>query len=258
MTKEDYIVLIQKDVKELGIVAQVLSEVKQLSPALMSLAHSKITDVMDNIDELAKISAIEIDKAESEPETQLIAEKIELLVDAINAEQEMHTTSPVAEKTEESNDNNTQEETVTEEMPEEEETDKNEEIIEECEHAESDKNESGEEEEQKEEQTTVVEKEELPVQSAINIASLIKVGRFNSFLHSKIDSLTRGISMGDRFRFQRELFNNDAALRDRTIEALDNCQSLAEAEKYLSEHFEWKWDSEIVVEFLTLVYRRFK
>ncbi len=91
--------------------------------------------------------------------------------------------------------------------------------------------------------------------------SLFAKSQDNSFISSlatkKIESVKRAISMGDRFRFQRELFANNADAMNTTIDMLDSLATAAEAEEYLSRHFSWDMDDQNVADFLGIVARRF-
>lgn len=64
------------------------------------------------------------------------------------------------------------------------------------------------------------------------------------------------ISVGDRFLYQKNLFNGDIKLMNRTIAELDQLHSLKEAMEYISK-FSWDEGNEAVESFHTLLKSRF-
>lgn len=70
--------------------------------------------------------------------------------------------------------------------------------------------------------------------------------------------LKRGISLNDRFLFQRELFGNDRHRMNSTIEKLNNFESYNEAEDYIRENVTADLDNPTVTDFLSIVKKGFK
>lgn len=70
--------------------------------------------------------------------------------------------------------------------------------------------------------------------------------------------LKRGISLNDKFLFQRELFGNDLQRMNRTIEILSNSESYEEAEEYIRENVTADLENPIVIDFLLIVRKGFK
>ncbi|WPP53341.1 hypothetical protein [Catalinimonas niigatensis] len=77
----------------------------------------------------------------------------------------------------------------------------------------------------------------------------------------KIESLSRHISVNQKFMFIRELFNNEPEAFRQTVEQLDSQNSYAEAvnliRRDLAQKYRWKMDSEEVLEFMELLSKRF-
>jgi len=71
-----------------------------------------------------------------------------------------------------------------------------------------------------------------------------------------IDSIWDGIGLNDRFLFVRELFANNSAKFESTVEALDQLASIHEAVNFLKNNFKWNKTS-TSQKFLVLVKRRF-
>jgi hypothetical protein len=72
-----------------------------------------------------------------------------------------------------------------------------------------------------------------------------------------VSSIRSAIGINDRFTFIRELFNNDAAGYERTIEVLDEASNFNEAYNYMIQEFDWDMDSEAVQLLLEIIRRRF-
>ena len=81
----------------------------------------------------------------------------------------------------------------------------------------------------------------------------------NADAHSmkKVDDIRQAISIGDHFRFQRELFAGNGELMNKTIAKLNQMASLDEAMKYLQAKFTWKADDETADSFLQILRRRY-
>ena len=78
--------------------------------------------------------------------------------------------------------------------------------------------------------------------------------------NSSIEDLKSVISINQRFSFIKELFGNDGALFDRSIDRIQNSVSMKDAdeiiEKLRVEH-RWTAEDEMVLEFEELIKRRF-
>ena len=70
--------------------------------------------------------------------------------------------------------------------------------------------------------------------------------------------LKRGISLNDRFLFQRELFNNDREEMDETMKRLNRFGSYDEAERFLMENSSWDFENPTVVDFLSDIKKGFQ
>lgn len=70
--------------------------------------------------------------------------------------------------------------------------------------------------------------------------------------------LKRGISLNDRFLFQRELFNNNRSEMDRVMEILNGLVSFEEAENYLKKELSWDFENQTVKEFLIVIKKGFE
>jgi hypothetical protein len=72
-----------------------------------------------------------------------------------------------------------------------------------------------------------------------------------------VEDIRQAISLGDRFLYQRELFNQNAELMQRTLTELNNLGSYDEAVAYITEHFQWDTESNTYQQFIVTLHRRF-
>ena len=73
-----------------------------------------------------------------------------------------------------------------------------------------------------------------------------------------IIDIKRGVSLNDRFLFQRELFNNNRNEMNNTLDKLNSLSTYEEAEEYIRDNYSWDFDSQIVSDFLLVVKKGFK
>lgn len=74
---------------------------------------------------------------------------------------------------------------------------------------------------------------------------------------SPIGDIKRAINLNDRFRFQKELFDNDGSLYNKTVDTINALNNIEEAQTYITTRFAWDFDEDIAQEFIQLVQRRF-
>lgn len=70
--------------------------------------------------------------------------------------------------------------------------------------------------------------------------------------------LRRGISLNDRFLFQRELFNNNRDEMNSVMDRLNALASFAEAESYLRSERSWNFEDQTVKDFLLIIKKGFE
>lgn len=71
-----------------------------------------------------------------------------------------------------------------------------------------------------------------------------------------LDDLKKGISLGDRFLYQRELFAGNGELMTKTIAVLNDMASFDDADAYLKKNFQWNTESNAYELFYNLLRRR--
>ncbi|WP_298652062.1 hypothetical protein [uncultured Proteiniphilum sp.] len=70
--------------------------------------------------------------------------------------------------------------------------------------------------------------------------------------------LKRGISLNDRFLFQRELFNNNRSEMNNVMDRLNALGNFEEAEIYLKDERDWNFEDQTVKEFLRIIKKGFE
>ena len=77
----------------------------------------------------------------------------------------------------------------------------------------------------------------------------------------KIESIKKNISIQQRFRFVRELFEENDGSFNETIDFLDGCVENNAATIYLNERFfdtgKWNSEDEVVIEFISVIKKKF-
>ncbi len=73
----------------------------------------------------------------------------------------------------------------------------------------------------------------------------------------KIIDLKSSITLGDRFRFQRELFGGNGEKMNKAISDFNSFETMTEAQEYITKNFDWQLDNEAVSDFIQLLQRRY-
>ena len=133
-----------------------------------------------------------------------------------------------------------------------EEVEEVEEEIEEQEELEVEEDNDDEEELEDDEDKVAVNEERIEL-----IAKPEILTRNDSIVNSKIEDISKAISLGDRFLFQRELFGNNGEIMQKTIAHLNSMNSAEEAMTYLQKKFAWDKESTTVERFIQLISRRY-
>ena len=241
MSKEVYIALIQKDIKELDVIAQGLYETDFPSPTVIKLASSKAMDIVNNLQRLSTVKQEE-SKAEKENQEKLAAEA---KAKAEKEEQERLAAEAKAKAERE------EQERLAAEAKAKAEREEQERLAAEAKAKAAaiinDHN-----------KHSIIEEKIGNLESKVEQMSKEKGGSMaDKIASSKISSIKSAISIADRFRFQRELFGGNADLMNSTLDRLDACSTIEEAEDIINDFTEWNPEDENVNDFLKLLGRRF-
>ena len=257
MSKEVYIALIQKDIKELDVIAQGLYETDFPSPTVIKLASSKAMDIVNNLQRLSTVKQEE-SKAEKENQEKLAAEA---KAKAEKEEQERLAAEAKAKAERE------EQERLAAEAKAKAEREEQERLAAEAK--------AKAEREEQERLAAEAKAKAVAIINDHNKHSIIeeKIGNLESKVEqmskekggsmadkiasSKISSIKSAISIADRFRFQRELFSGNADLMNSTLDRLDACSTIEEAEDIINDFTEWNPEDENVNDFLKFLGRRF-
>jgi hypothetical protein len=79
----------------------------------------------------------------------------------------------------------------------------------------------------------------------------------STIANKKIDDIKQAISLGDRFRFQRELFKGNGEDMNKTLLHLNQIANYDEAVSFLQANYEWKEDDENASDFYQIIRRKF-
>jgi len=78
-----------------------------------------------------------------------------------------------------------------------------------------------------------------------------------SLANKKITDIKQAISIGDRFRFQRELFKSNGEDMNKTLSYINQLATLNEAMSFLKSKYGWDETNEAVEDFYQIVKRKF-
>lgn len=217
MTKETLIILIEKEITEIISLTKGFAELDTFPKPLMEMALEKSKNLTKCLDQLAKL------KEKPQPEKVVVEPQ------------------PKAEKPQPI-------ETVQEPKKGEKQTGK---VV------------------AKEKEK---EKEVIPPQSESKVILAETIKKTTSVLenlstngdrvasvieHQKITELKSAISIADRFRFQRELFEGNGEQMSQAISDFDNMDSMEAALAYITQKFKWDEADTNVADFMDLLQRRY-
>lgn len=78
-----------------------------------------------------------------------------------------------------------------------------------------------------------------------------------SIANKKVDDIRQAISLGDRFRFQRELFRNNGEDMNKTLSYINMLATYNEVISFLVSKYGWQEENEAVQDFFQIIKRKF-
>ncbi len=230
MNKELLIALMQKDLSELNVMLDGVAEWEHVPTAISRLALSKAENIVASLKELS--SALSQQNRENEGKLS----EDNLLIDRYSSSQQEDSTLEISVSDDEQSCEAAEKEYS---VPE------NNEVVSEY-----------NEEQEKNLVATVADM--VDVQPSLNEIQQREVSVADSVMDkNKVTDLIQSISLGDRFRFQRELFSNNGEEMMQVFHDLNAMKSLDEAHTYLQKNFRWDKDNESVKDFYALLNRKF-
>lgn len=283
MERKLIVTLLQKNIQELAMITEGFMEMNEYPAVIIQLARQKTKDVLDYIDQLeemketiqASVTPV-IEPAVITEITEQIVEQEEIIIEEQVIEEE---SLPIIEEdieieggeleeketieeedSEEINNLQEEEEIVVEEPEIEEEI---EDVVEEIEEEDSIEEIIEEEvveiEENNEKVSFTAESHKVTLNERTTILTSEKNENTIADAHTnrKIDDIRQAISIGDRFRFQRELFEGNGELMNKTLSKLNDMKDFEAAIAFLQSKFKWDEEDETVESFYQIVKRRF-
>lgn len=278
MNRELLVKLIQKNIDELIMLTEGFLEMTSYPPAIISLAKHKTDDIWSYIHQLGELEIdaqpvetmdeiVDEDIAMDENLDERIDEAVEETIDEYIVEDTPEIIEVVEEVVEvavETAEEETEEAIEEEDLTEDFIEDVIEDAIED-EQFEDAINEDIAWLEEEREQPEVAPKtitlaEKISTGSATRNDALTngeKADLNASIANQKITDIRQAISIGDRFRFQRELFKNNGEDMNKTLSYIDKLPSIEEIESFLQSKYNWDQESPNVVDFYNIVKRKF-
>jgi len=293
MNRKLLVTLLHKNIEELNVITEGFMEMNDFPATILHLAKRKTEDIQTIIEQMAsfqnsemnatKVRVTETNHTTSEPrkfevnyvhpsQIQHTTELIKDDLSGMNTEEldfpaESISTEEVMEVKEEMEVTEVTE--VTEKVVEPLTVDKEETLaeteIEEIVIESAEKTERTEEfnqitikittEESK--KTTIADKIISPTVSRNEILAKADQSISASIAHKKIDDIKQAISIGDRFRFQRELFRGNGEDMNKTLNYINQLATLDEAVTFLQSKYGWEAGTETTEDFFQILKRKF-
>jgi hypothetical protein len=262
---------LRKNIEELGMITEGFMEMNEYPQAIIQLAKRKTEDIVTIIDELAankgvveqKIDTVEVIK----PEPQ-----VELKENVVSIENEEETKPeepiqmlpeveevPIVEITLDEIETIVEEETIIEQETTITQTTEIEEIGNLVETTQTTETVVSEVKTHTEEVKKVTIADRMANQSTSRNEKLSQADNSlsASIANKKITDIKQAISIGDRFRFQRELFKSNGEDMNKTLTYLNQLATLDEAMSFLKSKYGWENSNEAVEDFYQIVKRKF-
>jgi len=277
MNRKLLVTLLQKNIEELNMITDGFMEMNQYPSTIIHLAKRKTEDIRTIIEQLAevknetsvtevttpvieKVIAEEI-PVEAEPEIQeAIIEEIEVPAAAVEEsikipEPELEPVVEIIEEVqEEPTEETTEELTIIQTEDETEITLETSEITQVTEVIDNHEVKVTTNETTK---TTIADKIIHPTVSRNEVMSKSDNSLSATIANKKITDIKQAISIGDRFRFQRELFKGNGEEMNKTLSYINQLATLDEVLSFLKSKYGWDETNEATEDFYQIVRRKF-
>jgi len=258
--------LLKKNIDELILITEGFMEMSEYPAAIINLAKNKTDDIRSYIDQLEKLKTANVEatiapEEETTTEVFIAQEVIEDILEEINVEFLEEAPERVSEE-EKPTENEVTEEKVS--VAIEEET-----VIELIELTkDTEDNVVSEPQVVAEVTTTTTETIEKKITIADKLTSQTitrnelhaknENGGINaSMANKKIEDIRQAISLGDRFRFQRELFRNNGEEMNKMLNYINMLASYDEVVAFLQSKYGWPENNPAAEDFYQIIKRKF-
>lgn len=266
MDRKLVVTLLKNNIKELELITDGFMEMSEFPQPILQLARKKTEDILSYIDQLKEFKSNSNIKEDADvnvrQETVAVLTETSVLSRSENNITEQLVITEVKEEKgiEQEEIYIVEEQVINQEMdePVPVEPDKN--IDESVFEMEAEPQIATEIEEEPEVLDKPVEEEYKIVIEEKKIVQHIEIEKStvaDSHTHKKIADIRHAMSIGDQFRFQRELFNGNGELLSKTLSYLNELSDFDEAQAYLRKKFDWNEEDEIVESFYQIIKRRY-
>jgi hypothetical protein len=264
MNRKLLVTLLNKDIHELELITEGFMEMNEYPKAIIQLAQQKIDDLQSSILQLSEFKAEndevtenitannKVEDLDSLPTIE-IEEKNEIIDDLVTFEESMIDVNEVDEIIK-----------VDEiiELPENSENEVVIEVNDSIEVVDIVENEINE-------VTEIKETDEEPKKSFLEqintstspsrneLLSKVENTLSSSLANKKISDIKQAINIGDRFRFQRELFRGNGEDMNKTLNYINQLATIEEVLSFLQLKYGWAAEHETAEDFYQIVRRRF-
>ncbi len=267
MNRKLLVTLLHKNIEELSMITESFMDMTDYPQAIVHLAKRKTEDIQTIIEQLSNIKpeqiavttevkTVETPKVEEKP-VEPVAVKPEITAEPVSVPE------PVVEVVVDSGP--TAEDMVTIDLVEEEIT-----VVETAEETkmtvettlvtettEVKGNHEVKTVTDETKKTTIADKIVHPVVSRNEMMAKNDNTLSATIANKKIDDIKQAISIGDRFRFQRELFKGNGEDMNKTLSYINQLATLDEVVSFLQSKYGWEETTEASEDFMQIVKRKF-
>lgn len=256
MNRKLLVTLLRKDIQELEMITEGFMEMNEYPKTIILLAQRKAEDIQQYINQLAEIRVKLTDSEDNSAE----------IFHETDVAQQQFTPEPIIEtdtKDEIQEEILSAQEFTSELIEVEKPTDQSSESTDEALIVEPIEFNFGEAEIETEVITDEIVKitidEKTRSVSASRNETLSKIDNSISSIlaNKKIIDIKQAISIGDRFRFQRELFNANGEDMNKTLTYINQLATFEEVQSFLESKYKWTEENEAKEDFYQIARRRF-
>jgi len=232
MNRKLIVTLLRKDIQELDMITEGFMEMNEYPTSIIQLAKRKIEDIQVYIEQLSDLKSTELN-VES---TENVPENSKSIVEEIYETTDISATETVISEVIES----TLDFNKIENTQDSGSTDLTIETIDNYSYT-----------------VLVNDKITSITQTRNELLSKIENTLSSSIANKKIDDIKQAINIGNRFRFQRELFRGNGEDMNKTLNYINQLATLDEVQSFLQSKYGWDPENETVEVFYQIVRRRF-